>query len=253
MNNQASILIVDDDLGMGETLSDIMKDKGYRSVIASDGYEAIQKVKEMDFDVILMDIRMPGMNGVETFKQIKSIQPGTAVVMMTAYAVDNLVREAQREGVCNVIHKPFDMESVLGLIEGVKEGEHILVVDDDPRTCATFKDVLEARGYQVSAASSGEEAIEIVRENRYDVIFIEMKLPAMDGLQTYLAIREANPQTVAVMMTSYYREASDLVVEALMKDAYTCLYKPFSVEEMVKLVDTIRRRKRQGGEQDAGH
>lgn len=252
MGDRASILIVDDDVGMGETLSDIMEEKGYCTVIASDGYEAIQKVKEVDFDVVLMDIRMPGMDGVETFKQIKSIQPATAVVMMTAYAVDGLVKEALREGAHGVIHKPFDVERMLGLIEGVKEGEHILVVDDDPSTCATFKDVLGARGYQVSAASSGEEAIEIVRENRYDMIFVEMKLPAMDGLQTYLAIREVNPQAVVVMMTAYRREASDLVVEALRRDAYTCLYKPFNVGEVIQLVDRICRGKHRGSGRDAG-
>ncbi len=252
MDDRASILIVDDDVGMGETLSDIMEDKGYCTVIASDGYEAIQKVKEMDFDVILLDIRMPGMDGVETFKQIKSIQPATAVVMMTAYAVDGLVREALREGAHGVIRKPFDVERMLGLIEGVKEGGLILVVDDDPDICVLFKNILEPRGYQVGTALSGEEAIEMVRESRYDMIFTDMKLPNMDGLQTYLAIREINPQAVVVMMTAYRREASDLVVEALRKDAYTCLYKPFDVGEVIQLVDRICRGKRQGGEQDAG-
>jgi len=80
------------------------------------------------------------------------------------------------------------------------------------------------------------------------MIFIEMKLPIMDGLQTYLDIREINPQVVAVMMTAYYREASDLVMEALKKDAYTYLYKPFDMERVVQLVDEIYHRKYQRGE-----
>ncbi|MEA3459155.1 MAG: response regulator, partial [Chloroflexota bacterium] len=104
-------------------------------------------------------------------------------------------------------------------------------------------------GYQVGTALSGEEAIEIARENKYDTIFIDMKLPTINGLETYLAIKEVNPQVVAVMMTAYRREVSDLVEEALMKDAYTCLYKPFDVEEVIKIVDEICRRKRQGDEQ----
>jgi len=255
MNDKASILIVDDDGGMCETLSDIMEDSGYRTVIALDGYEAMQKVKEMDFDVILMDIRMPGMDGVETFKQIKSIHPATAVVMMTAYAIEDRIKEALREGAYGVLYKPLDIEGMIGLIEGlgVKEEGLVLMVDDDPNTCEVFKDVLEAKGYQVGTALSGEEAIEIARENRYDMIFIDMKLPAMNGLETYLALREINPQTVAVMMTAYRREMDDLLEKALEKDAYTCLYKPFDMEEVIKLVDAICRRKRQGGERDAGH
>jgi len=124
MDHKASILIVDDDMGMCETLSDIMEERGYRTVIALDGYEAVEKVREAAFDVILMDIKMPGMNGVETFKQIKRIHPETAVVMMTAYAVEDLIREALSEGVYGVLYKPLDMERMIGLIEGVKRGAH---------------------------------------------------------------------------------------------------------------------------------
>ena len=249
MDDKASILIVDDDMGMCETLSDIMEEKGYRTIIATDGREAVQKVKESAFDVILMDIKMPGMDGVETFREIKRIRPETAVVMMTAYAVEDLIREALSEGAYGVLYKPLDIERTIGLIERVREGGFILVVDDDPDTCATFKDVLEARGYKVGTALNGEEAIEMARERRYDMIFIDMKLPTINGLQTYLALREVNPQVVAVMMTGYRREGSDLVEEALKKDAYTCVYKPFDVGEVIRLVDEICRRKRQRGEQ----
>jgi len=249
MDDKASILIVDDEMGMCETLSDILEDMGYHVAIAVDGYEAIEKVKGNVFDIILMDVKMPGMDGVDTFKKIRELHPETVVIMMTAYAVEDRVREALREGAYGVLYKPLDMEKMIGFVEGIKVGGRILVVDDDPDTYALFKDILEPKGYQVSAASSGEEAIERVWENRYDMVFIEMKLPVMDGLHTYLAIREINPQVVAVMMTAYYREATDLVVEALMNEAYTCLYKPFDMERVVQLVEEIYHRKRQSGEQ----
>jgi two-component system response regulator HydG len=245
MDNKGNILIVDDDVGICETLSDIMEIKGYDTAIALDGYEAVQKIKEVAFDVILMDIKMPGMNGVETFKEIKKIRPETAVVMMTAYAVEDLIGEALREGAYGVLYKPFDMEQMIGLLEGIRGGGFVLVVDDDPNTCITFRDVLEAKGYQVGTALSGEEAIDMARESDYDMIFIDMKLPTINGLQTYLAIREVNPRVVSVMMTAYRREMGELVDQALQKDAYTCLYKPFDVENMIRLVGEICRRKRQ--------
>ena len=248
MDNKGNILIVDDDMGICETLSDIMEIKGYDTAIALDGYEAIRKVKEGAFDVILMDIKMPGINGVETFKEIKKVRPEIAVVMMTAYAVEDLIGEALREGAYGVLYKPFDMEQMIGLLEGVKGGGFVLVVDDDPNTCVTFKDVLEAKGYQVGTASSGEEAIGMAGESDFDMIFIDMKLPTINGLQTFMAIREVNPQVVAVMMTAYRREMGDLVDQALKKDAYTCLYKPFDVGNMISLVGEICDRKRQRGE-----
>jgi DNA-binding NtrC family response regulator len=248
MDNKGAVLIVDDDVGICETLADIMEIKGYDTAIALDGYEAIQKVEEVAFDVILMDIKMPGLNGVETFKEIKKIRPETAVVMMTAYAVEDLIGEALREGAYGVLYKPFDMEQMIGLLEGIRGGGFVLVVDDDPNTCVTFRDVLEAKGYQVGTALSGEEAISMAGESDYDMIFIDMKLPTINGLQTYMAIREVNPRVVAVMMTAYRREMGELVDQALQKDAYTCLYKPFDVENMIRLVGEICRRKRQTGD-----
>ncbi len=250
-DNKASILIVDDEMGIRETLLDILEDMGYHVVIAVDGYEAVQKVKENAFDIIFMDVRMPGIDGVDAFRKIKKLHPEIAVVLMTAYAVDDRIREAQREGAYRVLDKPLDLPTMIGLVEDVKAGGHILVVDDDPSTHAMFRDIFEARGYKVSIARSGEEAIRIAQENKYDImIFIEMQLSTLDGLDTYLALRRNNPEAVAVMLTSHPRAVSDFVIEALKKDAYTCLYKPFNVEEVIKLVDGIRHKKLQRSEHD---
>jgi two-component system response regulator HydG len=242
-DSKASILIADDEMGMRETLLDILEDMGYHVTMAVDGYDAIQKVKQHTFDIIFMDVRMPGLDGVDAFKEIKKIQPGAAVVLITAYAVDDRIRDALREGAYRVLGKPLDLQMMIDLVEDVKLGGHILVVDDDPHIHVTFKQILETRGHTVRIARSGEEAIRIARENTYDMVFIEMKLSVMDGLETYLTLRRINPRTVAVMMTAYPRAASDFVIEALKENAYTCLYKPFGEEEVIRLVDRIRHRK----------
>jgi len=247
MNDKGNILVVDDDAGMCETLCDIIEEEGYRAVSALSGEKAIGRVQEEPFDVVLMDVKMPGMDGVEAFKQIKRIRPEAAVIMMTGYTVPELIQEALQEGAYGVVYKPLDVEKVLTLIQDIRGGGLILVVDDDPHTCITFKDILEAKGYEVATALSGEEALEIARQGAHDVIFVDMKLPAINGLETYLAIRDIDPQAVAVMMTAYRQEMGGLVEEALSKDAYACLYKPFDVGEVIKLVREICRRKRASG------
>lgn len=242
-DNKANILIVDDEMGMRETLVDIMEDMGYHVTMAVDGYDAIQKVKQHAFDIIFMDVRMPGLDGVDALKEVKDIQPGAKVVLITAYAVDDRIRDALRDGAYRVLDKPLDLQTMIDLVEDIKLGTHILVVDDDPHIHATFKHIQETRGYRIRIARTGEEAIGIARQNTYDMAFIEMKLSVMDGLETYRALRKIHPQAVAVMMTAYPRAASDFVIEALRENAYTCLYKPFSEEEVLQLVDRIRRRK----------
>ena len=92
--DKANILIVDDEKNMRITLSDILEEEGYKTSTAADGIEALEKCKESAYDVILMDVRMPGIDGVETFRKIRKLQQGVRVIMMSAYSVDELKQEA---------------------------------------------------------------------------------------------------------------------------------------------------------------
>jgi len=246
MEKKASILMVDDNISLCKTISFVLSRKGYAVTIAKDGPEAIERVREMPFDMIFMDIKMPLMDGVETYKRIKKIKPQAVVAMMTAYAVEDLVQEALEEGAYGIIYKPLDIEKVVALIERAREtnqGALILVVDDDPGTCVTLKNILSKRSYKVGIANTGEEAIAMVQKKAHDIIFIDMKLPTINGLETYLTIREINSEVVAIMMTAYRQEMAELVEEALRNSAYTCLYKPLDMKKLLTLVDEIRERK----------
>ncbi len=82
-----NILVVDDQIGMLETFTDILEDRDCNVVTAEDGFAAIKRVKEQSFDLIFMDIKMTGLNGVQTFRELKKIDPKITVIMMTAYSV----------------------------------------------------------------------------------------------------------------------------------------------------------------------
>jgi len=247
---KAGILIVDDDVSFSKSLSLVLGRKGYAVTTARDGLEALARVKKRPFDMVFMDIKMPLMDGVETYKKLKKVRPEAVVVMMTAYAVEDLVQEALQEGAYDIIYKPLDIEKVIALIERAKEdkqGALILVVDDDPGTCTTLKNIFRHRGYRVCTAHTGEEAIAKARKKDYDIIFIDMKLPTINGLETYLAIKKVNPQAVVIMITGHRQEVADLVEEALNNNAYTCLYKPLDMEELLRLVEEIEEKKQKAG------
>ena len=116
---KTNILVVDDLRNIGVTLGGVLEDKEHNVVIVEDGYQAIEEVRKTHFDAIFMDIRMPGINGVETFKEVKRIDPQVAVIMMTAYSVEDLVKEAIEGGAYTCIHKPFDMEKVIALVDNI--------------------------------------------------------------------------------------------------------------------------------------
>ena len=246
MEEKGSVLIVDDNVSLCRTLSFVLRRKGYATTISNDGPEAIERVRERSFDMILMDIKMPLINGVETYRKIKEIRPEATVLMMTAYSVEKLVKEALEEGAHGIVYKPLDIDKVVSIIEEAMKAGHgalILVVDDDPETCTTLRDILIEKNYQVGIAHTGEEAITMAQQRAYDIIFIDMKLPTINGLETYLAIKEVNPEAIAIMMTAYRQEMDDLVKEALDSHAYACLYKPLDIEEMLRLIDEITERK----------
>ena len=247
MGESVSIMIVDDNVSLCRTMSLILSRKGYEVTVASDGSEAIEKAKKKGhFDVVFMDIKMPLMDGVETFKRIKRVIPEAAVVMMTAYAVEDLIQEALQEGAYGIIYKPVDIENAITIIEKARTAEMdacILVVDDDPGTRITLRNILERRSYDVRTAQTGEEAIVKAQEKCCDIFFIDMKLPTMNGLETHLAIREICPESATIITTGYRQEMAELVQSALENNAYACLYKPLDMVEMLGLLEMICEKK----------
>ena len=125
--HETNVLVVDDDRGIRFTLEGIIDDEGYMVRGAEDGYQAIELVKEISFQWVFMDIRMPGINGVETYLEIKKISPDSRVVMMTGFSVEELVKQALEEGVFAVLYKPLPVERILEILSS---GE---LVDEDSR------------------------------------------------------------------------------------------------------------------------
>ena len=237
---KTNILVVDDLRSIRLTLGGILEDKGHNVVTVEDGYRAIEAVKKTHFDAIFMDIKMPGINGVQTFREIKKIDPGAAVIMMTAYSVEDLVKEALEEGAYAVAYKPFDIDKIISYIDELLEDKTlILVVDDQFGDRETLKGVLEDKGYRVTTAADGAEAVNMVNEKHYDVIFLDIKMPGIDGVETFEQVHQIDPRAVVIMMTGFSEE--DMVKKALSCGAYTCIYKPFDMEKVIDLVDKIAR------------
>ena len=124
----------------------------------------------------------------------------------------------------------------------MEEKPNILIVDNNVSHCRTLSFMLGRQGCAVTTANDGPEAIAHTQGKAYDAIFIDMELPALNGLETYSAIRESNPEAVVVMMTVYRQEMAELVEEVPNNHACLCLHKPLDMAKVLKLVDEIRPR-----------
>ena len=239
MKDQTSVLVVDDNEDLLETFSMILKRRGFSVDTAEDGVSAVDKFKMHHFDVTLMDVVMPRMNGVEAFRRIREMSPGATVILMTAYSEEELINMALDEGARCVVHKPLIIDQIIEMIKEAALYRPILIVDDDADICHTMTRTLESEGYQVLTAASGEEAVRIARERACQIAFIDIKLPLMDGLETFLKLKEINSTMVTVMMTGYGDEVRDTVDKALAASATTCLRKPFDLSSAAELVSQI--------------
>lgn len=108
-NINSKVLVIDDQPGIRRLLVEVLAEEGYSVVTASNGYEGVQQVKDTQPDLVLMDMKMPGMDGIETLRELKRIGQADKVIMMTAYGELELVNQAQQLGAYTYITKPFDI------------------------------------------------------------------------------------------------------------------------------------------------
>jgi len=238
MAKNVNLLIVDDDISLLETVGDVFQDRGYNVAMVEDGHRAIKLVSSRYFDVILIDIRMPGINGLETYKKIKEIIPTAAVIMMTGDSKEELVKKAIEEGAYTVIYKPFNVKRVIKVVEEAVKKPVILIVDDRIEDRETLGDILAGKGYRTILAKDGYEAVAFAKKGNFDVILLDIKMPGMDGVKALERIKELRPETGVIMMTAYSME--EFVEESLRKGAYTCLFKPIDVEKMLDTIQKVR-------------
>jgi len=112
MTRKSRILIVDDEAAMRQSLHDWLMEDDYDVGMAANGEDAVAMVQEKNWDVILLDMKMPGMDGLETLKKLKEINTEAEILMMTAYATIDTAVQAMKEGAFNYLVKPFDPDEV---------------------------------------------------------------------------------------------------------------------------------------------
>ena len=237
------ILVVDDNEDYTDSIKDILEDEGYEVETAHNGEDACKLTDCTAYDLVLMDIKMPGMNGVESFLKMKRTNPDVKVVLFTAYALTELIQKARDNGVTAILKKPLDMDELYLTIENAiakPNGGYILLADDDRALCENLYDALSEYGYRVAMACGAHEAIREAERQAFDILLLDLKMPDLNGLEVYRRIKKLQPQVVTILMTGYAEEMNDLIKQAIDESAYTMLPKPIDMHQLFKLMERIR-------------
>jgi CheY-like chemotaxis protein len=116
----------------------------------------------------------------------------------------------------------------------------VLVVDDEPVIRSLFKDLLTDEGYRVNIVSNGQEAVDVVRQEDFNLVFMDVHMPVMNGLEALIEMKQMRPYLTIVMMDSF---PDQLALESEKRGAITCIHKPFNIREVTDLIRQNKNKK----------
>lgn len=141
---EASVLIVDDEVEFLEGISERLKNRDFMVDTASSGVEALEKLTLITYDAIVLDMMMPGLDGLETLKQALKKNPDLQIILLTGQATVKAGVEAMREGALDFMEKPADLDV---LAQKIREGRVMRMKLDEKRRMEVVKKVLTTRGW----------------------------------------------------------------------------------------------------------
>lgn len=240
MNQQTPrILVVDDDADICRNLCDILADLGYEVDSAPDGPSALALIDQKPYDVALLDYKMPGMDGLTLYREIKRRRADTVSLLVTAFASRETADEALTAGAWKVLSKPVDFGKLLGLVEEAVCQPLVLVIDDDHDLCHSLWDLFRDRGYRVALAHDSREASEQLRGQRYRVILIDLRLPDSDGSEIFRMVRTGDPCARTIVITGH-RSEMDPILDGLIAEGVDAVcFKPFNIPVLLDKLDEL--------------
>jgi len=231
------ILVVDDNIDYCEGIIDFLEMEGFDAKGVHDGFKALETIEEEEFDMVLMDVRMPGMDGVETFQKLKKISPNTPTILMTAFAVESRIKEALRSGVFGAFQKPVDNERLICSIKkSFFGGAVIMIADDDKELCSYLLDRFAEIGYRGLVVRNHETAVLGASEKKFDFIILNANHKDINAVETYQKIRDFRPDINVIIITDNKKETENQIDQTLKKDVCAIFEKPLDIDTLIEAV-----------------
>ncbi len=233
----ASVMIVDDDADLAESLAEMLVLQGHNVAVASNGQEAVERHRQGCFDITFMDVRMPVMNGVDSFFAIRALRPDAKVVLMTGYA-ESIVAKALAAGALGLLTKPFKIEELMDKLADATR-PIVLVADDDPDFAASLSELLSMHGYGSAIATTGAEAVERIKRGPVGVLILDLRLPIMSGLEVYEELRKHGNPPPTIIVTGHAEDARESLVALRAMSVSDCLEKPVDPKLLISKIQRL--------------
>jgi CheY-like chemotaxis protein len=249
------ILVIDDDRMNCHLLHAVLTRHGYEVHTATSGLEGLNLFRQHAPRVTILDLRMPGMDGLTTLKEIRAIDPHAPVIILgggateiqenqaRALRVTDFVRKGLSldvlvEGVNRVVQQPArKQEGPGGHPGGADTGETVLVVDDEQLVRDLLVQFLSLRGYRALGVKEGLEAISMVEQTSPDLILLDLMLPGMNGLEVLRRLRDKHFSGAIIIVTGSYDE--ELLQDAWSLHPQEVIAKPIDLDKLLAMIQLV--------------
>src|SRR5229473_3468576 len=237
-----------------DLLRTVLSRYGHEVLTAFDGRNGLALFEQHRPRFTLLDLRMPGMNGIEVLTRIRALDPKASVIVLTGAGSADLENQARQMGVTDFLSKGLSLDVLVQAMERVmqqpvkppasssqsadtqkapahsQEAGSILVVDDEPQIRDLLRKFLSARGYQVRVAADGQQALALVDQKSPDIIVLDVNMPGMNGIEVLKRLRAKNYAGGVMFLTSSQDEM--LLQEGLELGSVDILGKPVDLERL---------------------
>jgi two-component system, NtrC family, response regulator HydG len=234
MTARARVLVVDDDHDIAESLAAVIEARGHFVSVAYNSEQAMRLAGEIRFDIAFLDIMMPGRNGVESLFDIKRLQPGMTVYMMTGFSVADLIKQALAGGALGVLHKPVLPKDVLALLPTPRNGS-LLIADTDGDLLDCLGPALTKAGWPTLVANSCADAKRQAANTALDALIVDVDVPMLGGVEVCAELWRMGKDVPTLVVTGETAASSD------MEPGSVChLFKPVDPSMILSLIENAK-------------
>ncbi len=234
------VLIVDEDVSVREFLYELVAEVGFNALTLPSGSEALERLKNERPALVIISDNPGEYSGIELAKKIRAFDKDLNIIMLGSQeAIDKagmspiskdvsayLVKNFQNPQVIKTIFSYLKQETVVKPVPDKKWGK-VLIVDDEQDSRDMVGNYLRRRGFETDSAASGEECVEKVKAQAFDLVILDITMGGMDGLLTLKRVKDANPAIKVVMATAIQNK--DIISQALSMGASDYIIKPFNL------------------------
>jgi DNA-binding response OmpR family regulator len=228
------VLVVDDDRDLADSLAAVIEARGHSVLVAYCGEEAMRLAGGEQFEIVFLDVMMPGRNGVESLFELKRLQPCAVIYMMTGFSVDDLIEQALAGGALGVLRKPVAPEDILALLPVPPRGS-VLVADEDGDLTVSLKPALTGAGWQALFATSCAEARHKAADVTLGALIVDVDAPMLGSMEICAELWRMGMDVPTLVVTR--KNCGSPAVEA---GSVCHLFKPVDPSFVLALVENAK-------------